>query len=296
GNGGSIDTSVPFTGSITSTGSLGDVMLRYGSNVANITAPSVMGNIDLFGGSITGTFQATFGDLGQAIKDATGKVTGVTYVHANLPAGSRLLSYGNLISQVRLDSGLAGVIATQGNIGLGVLTGSTFTRFGGVQIASGATTGQIVALGNIIGDINIHGTLAGEIAAKGSLVAGLTSAETGILGNVIISSGVTSTGAVVSGGLIGDQARGTSINPGNLQGFLAANGAIKLTNAFNSSRLLPNLAGTPKGAVINAIWTSGGQPLSFDLPSQPLAGLALILTDLSALTLSSGGVLSGPIP
>ena len=58
GDGGSINTVIPVT-NITSTGPVGDLLLRCGNGVANVTVPSVFGNVELSGGSITGTFQTT---------------------------------------------------------------------------------------------------------------------------------------------------------------------------------------------------------------------------------------------
>src|SRR5262249_31842980 len=54
-------------------GSLGDVTLRAsGGSPANITAPRIVGSIDVTNGAISGTIKTTEGNLGSAIKDANG--------------------------------------------------------------------------------------------------------------------------------------------------------------------------------------------------------------------------------
>ena len=299
GAGGSMDTYEPVQGNITSTGALGDLYLRDDQNLNSITAPSVIGNIDLFGGSITGTLQTTSGDLGRAITNSAGVVTGVTYINAGLPAGARIISRGNLISSISTGT-LGGTIAAQGNIGLGVLgTGGKITRFGGITASSVSAGADIVALGNIYGDISVSGTFAGRLGAKGFAVPGVPLTEIGILGNVTIGT-LASTGAVVSGGLIGDANQGTSINiTSSFSGFLASIGAIKFnaSSRLNAARTVQSLtASSVNAAAINAIWTNGGVTLAFDINPNDLAGLGLILTDLNAITLSSGGVLSGTTP
>ncbi|HWE93969.1 MAG TPA: hypothetical protein VG269_08405 [Tepidisphaeraceae bacterium] len=291
GDGGSIDTQLVFTGAVTSTGALGDLLFRAGGTVSSLTAASVIGNIDLFGGSVTGTFQTTLGNLGAFSGGA------VTTLHANFPAGSKLVSRGSIISKINIDGLLGGTIAAQGDIGYGVVgAGGILTRYGGISIGSGTSTGQIVALGNIIGDITIAGTMNGRIAAKGAAIAGLAATETGILGNIKITSALGSTAAVVSGGLIGDVTQGTSISFGTFSGFVAAIGAIKFgtTGTLTSSRVFQNLAaGSPSAVAINNIWTNGGLPLAFDVVPPDLQGLNLILTDLNALKIGTNGNLTG---
>jgi hypothetical protein len=257
-------------------------MLRSGLAMTNITAASVMGNIDLFGGSLTGTFQTTSGDLGRVIY--SGSVpTGVTYVNIQLPAGSMLISRGNLIAKVTTGT-IGGVIAAQGNIGAGFVSGTTLTRFGGIS-ASGLSSGaDILALGNIFGDITISGTVSGRIGAKGAPVSGLPSTETGILGNVVIGT-LAKGAAVVSGNLIGDTAQGTSINLGSFSGFLAAEGAIKFNaSSKTNGTIFQNLpVNSADWIAINNIWTSAA---TFDTGGS-LVGLTTLLGKLNSLTVTS---------
>src|SRR5262249_41309887 len=124
---------------------LGDLILSAPQGItANITADSIIGNIDATNGAISGVLQTTGGDLGRALTDATGKITGVTYVHATgggLTSTGKIISKGNLVSQVTLKSGLDGVIAAGGDIGIIQLTGglapkapAALTRFGGISV------------------------------------------------------------------------------------------------------------------------------------------------------------------
>jgi hypothetical protein len=282
GNGGSLDTSEPVSGVITSTGSLGDQFLRKGLNMTSITAASVIGNIDLFGGSLTGTFQTTSGDIGRVLYNSSNVPTGVTYINIQLPVGSRIVSRGNLISQINTGT-IGGIIAAQGNIGAGIVSGTTLTQFGGIS-ASGLSSGaDILALGNIFGTINIS-SVSGRIGAKGAAVPGLPSTETGILGNVIIS--LAKGGAVVSGNMIGDAARGTSINLGTFSGFLAAEGSINFnpssrTNGTTFQNLVPN---SPDWNAINNIWASAA---TFDTGGN-LVGLQTLIGELNSLTVTNG--------
>jgi hypothetical protein len=267
GNGGSLDTSEPVSGGVTATGSLGSLMLRSGLNMTNITVGSVIGNIDLFGGSLTGTFQST-GDIGRVLFTG-GNPTGVTYINIQLPAGSKLVSYGNLISKVTVGT-LGGVIAAQGNIGA-LVSGS---RFGGITASSLASGSDILSLGTIYGDINISGTASGRIGAK-----------VGILGNLIISNLAKNT-AVVSGGNIGDATLGTSMNIGTFNGFVAAIGTVRNTGKTGTIFQSPLTSGDQ--TEINNIWNSAA---TFDTGGT-LVGLNTLLTKLNSLAVS-GGHLTG---
>ncbi|MDB5289466.1 MAG: hypothetical protein JWL69_707, partial [Phycisphaerales bacterium] len=302
GDGGSITTALPVT-NVSSTGPLGDLMLTSGKGVNNVTAPSVFGNVELSGGSITGTFQTTGlridpmtgatasvpADIGQTLL-TSGAVTGVTYFHANIASTGRLVSRGSLISLLTASGTLAGPIAAQGDIGVGVVkSGGLLTRFGGIVAAGQATTGNILALGNIYGDIKISGTVAGRIGAKGAAIPGVAG-QTGILGNVTLGT-FASTAAVISGGMIGDAAQGTSLTISSFSGILAAEGSIKFnsTSKTNASRTFQNLTpNTTNWNAINNIWASAA---TFDAGGS-LIGLQLLLTEMNKLTIS-GGVLTG---
>jgi hypothetical protein len=267
GDGGSLDTVEPVSGTVTATGSLGDLMLRSGLAMTSITAGSVIGNIDLFGGSLTGTFQTT-GDIGRVIY--TNNVpTGVTYINIQLPAGSKLVSRGNLISKVTVGS-LGGIIAAQGDIGA-LVQG---TRFGGIAASGVASGADILSLGTIFGDVNISGTVSGRIGAK-----------TKICGNVIIGT-LAKGAAVVSGGNIGDATLGTSINIGTFSGFIAAIGTVRNTGKTGTIFQSPLLASDQ--TAINNIWNSAA---AFDAGGS-LVGLNTLIAKLNSLTVT-GGHLTG---
>src|SRR5262249_51931670 len=132
------------------------------------------------------------------------------------------ISAMNLISQINIQSGLDGVIAANGDIGtiqlnlggtakVGTDAARSLTRFGGITVNNGGLNGQVVALGNVFGDINVQGGLSGRVAANGNRGEfGLDNFRYGILGNVAIGGGVSSTGGVISAGLIGDDGANSS--------------------------------------------------------------------------------------
>jgi hypothetical protein len=198
----------------------------------------------------------------------------------------RIVSRGRLLSEVEVQT-ITGVVAAQWDIGTTV--GST--RLGGV-LANGDVTGQIVTLGNVYGDLVIHGGLrGGRIAAEGS-----------ILGNVAISGVLDAGAALVSSGNIGSATYGTSLTVGDVTGIIAAKGDILFGHTGNLSaghiyQDVGRTPGNPNAAAIDAIFTSNGQPLTFDLTSNlDLGGLALILAKLSTLHVGSDGNLTGTSP
>src|SRR5262249_43592584 len=178
------------------------------------------------------------------------------------------------------------------------------TRFGGILI-NGGLSGSVVALGNIFGDILVTGRLTGRIAVHGRTVAGIDPSRYGILGNVTIKGRMGPGGAVVSRGLIGDAASGTTLSfgtAGTVKGIIAAEGIInfgqssgtpKFASIFNNVGALLNPGDAIDVAAIDAIFTQNGQDLSFDL-NQPfdLAGLNVILAHLAALHVDANGNLS----
>ena len=175
-----------------------------------MTAPYLLGNIDATAGPITNTVESTVGDIGRVLTDSNGNITGVTSLHAlgGMTAGSQIISRGNLVSLVRMDNTMAGVIAVQkdfgaiklnssGNAVVGTDAAASLTRFGGLTANSGVT-GQVVVLGNLFGDVSISGSLDGRIAVKGQVEYGLPAYRYGILGNVNINGGMGTAGALVS--------------------------------------------------------------------------------------------------
>jgi hypothetical protein len=319
GQGGSLTTAQPITTSISavSGGSLGDLVLSApGGITANITADSIIGNIDATNGGISGTIQATKGDIGRALTDSSGNITGVTSISAGGGGLSgKILVKGNLVSQVTLHSGLSGVIAVDGDIGVIQTSNGTavtnsdgsLIRFGGITVSTGGLDGEVVALGNAFGDINVSGGLSGRIAVQGKEEFGLSTGKkfsrTGILGNVSVGGGISTTGAVVSAALLGDNGTddlktdtsGTHLTiSGTDKGILAAGEDINFgsTGSLNQAGIFENVAtkgsnqyaGGANIAAIDAIFTNNGTQLDVTDSTQ----LSLILQDLLALTVSNG--------
>ena len=282
GQGGSLTTAQPILTSISALagGSIGNLILTSPHGItANVTADRIIGNIDATNGAISGVIETTVGDFGRALTDpTTGNITGVTFVHAGGGGlTGEILAKGNLVSQVNLRSGLDGVVATDGDIGVIQTAGGIATlnpdgsliRFGGIVVSNGGVNGQIIALGNVFGDLNVTGGLSGRIAAKGNPGEfGLASFRYGILGNVSIGGGIETTGAIVSSGLIGDD--GTDSNAqeglgtvlsisGNDKGILAAGEDINFgsTGSLNTAGLF-EFATKPNLDAINAIFTNMG--------------------------------------
>ena len=308
-------TSAIAIANLTSTGPLGSLSLSGNGSSSttklslnNVTAPSILGSINLYGGTLAGTIQTTGvrydpvtgaassvpADIGSETI-SSGKVTGVsTTISLAMGSGSRIISRGNLFSATTISGPLAGLIAVQGDIGAAAVSGTTLSRFGGVTIGSGASTGSIVALGNVLGNISIGGSFSGRLAAEGAPIAGLPATRVGILGNVTLSGGLASGGAVISSGLVGDSIGETKLDiSGTVAGFVAAVGSVT-ASTIPSGHLFQNLSGS-NAAAIAAIWTNAGVPLGFDVSPGDLTGLGLILQDVTGLAITGGG-LTGTIP
>src|SRR5262249_49812530 len=134
------------------------------------------------------------------------------------------------------------------------------------------------------------------IAVKGRTVAGLDTFRTGILGNVSVNGGISTTGAIVSAGLIGDDgsnnitidSAGTKLNiSGTAKGILAAGGDINFgsTGSLSQAHVFENTGGTANKAVIDAIFTKDNG-VALTIPN----GLVSILADLGNLTVDSNGL------
>jgi hypothetical protein len=290
GAGASLATAQPIATSISALpgGSIGSLQISAPQGLtANVTADRILGNIDVTKGGISGVLQATVGDFGTAITDVNGTITGVTFVHAGGGGlTGKILAKGNLVSEVDVQSGLDGVVATDGDIGVIQTVGGvaklnadgSLSRFGGIAVSTGGVNGQIIALGNVFGDIKITGGLSGRIAVQGDPGEfGLDPHRNGILGNVSISGGISNTGAVVSAGVIGDI--GTSLTiAGADKGIIAAGGNI---NSPNNANIFESAQGANLSA-INFIFS--GSDLDVLNPTE----LNLIVQDLLALKVAGG--------
>ena len=101
GPGGSLTTAQPIITAITSDGSLGDLILSARRGLtANVTAPTIVGNIDVTGGGISGTIETT-GDLGRTFTDWNGNIIGVTSIQTWGGLTGQIIVGGNLISTGR---------------------------------------------------------------------------------------------------------------------------------------------------------------------------------------------------
>ncbi|MHB1423146.1 MAG: hypothetical protein ACYC3I_08120 [Gemmataceae bacterium] len=316
GDGGSIQTRQAIIQAITSTGPLGDLMLGSKKGLrADVTAPSIFGNI-LVHGPIAGTIQTTgqridpvtgavtlvAADLGRLLSDSQGNVIGETQIRTQGEGiTGRIISRGNLISLVHSDGDISGVVAAQGDLGALLLNpdGSpvvnkdgSLTRLGGI-VANGGFSGQLVVLGNVLGDIHIDGGLSGRWAVHGRPVAGLDPSRSGVLGEVQIDGGIRPSGAILSGGLIGDAAGRTDLEvKGAIRGIVAAMGNINLeakTHTKQADFFQGDLAGTPNGHVLESVFQS-----SFDVNVNllDLDGLDEMLLALAALHVGKNGELT----
>jgi|GEM_PF-6184431 len=209
----------------------------------------------------------------------------------------------DLKSTCSLDA-ISGVIAAQGDLGAiqrdsqgrAVQDASgRLTRFGGID-SGGRFSGQLIVLGNVFGDLTLQeGLRGGRIAVHGRSVAGLDSARVGILGNVNVDDLFDAGGVIVSGGMIGDAVGATALNARNINGIVAAKGAITLSADARTKHAAffgGDLGATPgnaNAAIIDAIFQS-----AFDVDSAKLdlGGLSLIEANLAALQVGKDGNLN----
>jgi hypothetical protein len=302
GDGGAVNT-WSVVNNIHSDGWLGDVLLEGGyAKLQSITAPSIHGNINLFGGKLTGQIQTT----GEEIDPITGVITSVngnlgtasgvdvdppvnfspdvqeasssassTVEHVDMMKGSSIVVRGNLVSRTTIDGSLLGNIAVSGDID------------GDINVlGDGGSPGDIIALGNINGDITINGTLTGRIAAKGN-----------ITGKIAIQNNISKTGGVIASGQIGSTASGNKVIDDTQQGLLVAGGSLAYTNRHGAAKTAETIANanskTANASQLANLWTSSGNSLGLDTSGTlDEAGLRAILKDVTALK-ASGGTLSG---
>jgi hypothetical protein len=321
GDGGSIASNGPI-GSIVSTGALGTIYINFGG-LGSITAPSIIGDIIVKNGAITGIIQTT----GIRIDPITGAETAVnaelgrtmivrgkvvtTQIFAKGLSG-QIVSRGDLISTIKIGGSFTGAIAAQGNIGALKLdaggnavatSAGKLTRYGGIAVA-GDASGQIISLGNLLADVTVKQAFSGRIAVKGEAISGLAAARFGILGAIKARS-FTAGAAVISGGLIGDAGSKTAFKCAAASGFVASNGALNLLKLLKLSpaNIVTNALGTANGLVLDGLFTNGALPLGLDIvagggggsAAGDLGGLTLIGIDLGAISLN-GGNLSGTLP
>ncbi len=306
GDGGSIQTALPFASAstITSTGPLGDLLLQ-GTLSSNVTAPSIFGSIIPQGGSITGTIQTTGvrtdpitgqtsqvpADLGRVYVNTAGTTPVLTSTIVRSFGSSlsgRIISRGNLLSRVVSDGGISGVIAVQGNVG----TTLTYPSGQVVRINSGSSpsvlsngpfSGQMIVLGDVIGDVTLNGGMHdGRIAVQGS-----------VLGNLTIHGSLDGDSALVAGGSIGSTTYGTTLTVDDNRGIVAAVGAINAGKNGSNHAMYDQANDTPDEAVIDAIFSQGVSPLStsdlFDQTTpEDLVNLTQMQVNLKSLTVKNG--------
>ncbi|HEX7379491.1 MAG TPA: hypothetical protein VF278_20380, partial [Pirellulales bacterium] len=235
GDGASLSTWQPITGSITSTGPLGDLRLNEGyASSLDITAPSIFGSVDL-GGSLSGVVQTTGlridpitgatsqipADLGRLFVKQTyfGPVLSDTtfQVEGGLLHGGELLVGGNLVSQTNIVGGISGTLAVLGDI-----TGEV--------TVDGDLTGQVIVLGTIAtpGGLAIHGGLrdGGVLAVQGD-----------VSGPLEIDGGIDPSSALIAGGNLGSVAAPLAIH-GAVRGIFAALGDVTTNWPLDSRHAL----------------------------------------------------------
>jgi hypothetical protein len=303
GDGASIQTGQWISQSITSTGPLGDLLLQSNQGITDVTAPSIFGSV-VSGGPIIGTIQTT-GVRTDPITSATSLIPAnfgnvyvdfykkdqslipfltTTVIQAKGPGLSgRVISRGNLVSQMTVDGGISGVVAVQGDLGLNIMVGQKSARLASI-VSNGGLSGSIVVLGRQLGDVTLHGLTTGSYAVKG-----------GILGNLNMDGGLALGAKVVSGGQIGDATLGTFFDfTGSNKGIIAAKGNILFDKTAPKGYVFNNVGATanPNGAGIDTIFNNNNIPLALDLSGLDLQGLALMLLDLGNLTVSSSGNLT----
>jgi hypothetical protein len=310
GDGGAIVTGLPVA-NISSTGTLGDIELSLGKTevLQSITAPSIFGTINLFGGTLVGAIQTTGvstdnqGNTHQVGADLGSINNGVpTEIDLKMGPKSQIISRGNLFSHVKVDGNFTGLIAANNDIGV---QGAN-TRQGGITISgTGNSTGQVIALGNINADINVAGKFTGKITAEGNPSTGSGQAPStssgqgtdgtpqvgsGILGNINITKGLWKPGVILSGGQIGDADQNTALTlgtPANT-GLIAAEQTINLATPMQVGNKPPKVGGS-KGEVqsnqqaLSSLWV---QNLDSQKDNQNLLGLRELEQNVSRITAS----------
>jgi hypothetical protein len=204
---------------------------------------------------------------------------------------------GNLF-QLQTFGALTGTVAIGGDVGVAFVDGGDVVAHYGGLIVDGLFSGQLVALGNVYGDLWVKGDLTGRIAVKGHAVPGLDDPQRfGILGNVEVDGWIGASGAIFSGGLIGDAASGTGLWASGVAGILAAKGDISLgaVDDMTNASMFAQASGV-NAAAIDAIFTDRGCLLTIDTTPRGLSDLDLILKDLASLYVDSNGNLKGLRP
>ena len=193
----SVMTGMPV-GNVVSDGVLGNLLLKAGraQSLQSLTAPSIAGNVNLFGGTLTGVMQTTGvridGTTGatRIVPADLGTITGhtATVLRANLGTGAMIVSRGNLLSHVQVDGPLLGTIAAAGDIGQ--------QHVSGISVGRGRSTGQVLALGNVLGDVTIVGPFTGTVSARGQDDSAEGVDAQGVLGTVRVHGNVVRGGSV----------------------------------------------------------------------------------------------------
>jgi hypothetical protein len=304
-----IDDLYTITPRITSTGPLGDVRAR---TTANIMATSMFGTLDLDGGPLSGMFQTTGvhvdpitgvttyenpGDVGRLFVTYDSKGNGffaTTFVRAG---GSgltgQMLVRGDLISQVAVSGGISGLLAIEGNVGVGVIEGATVKRLGGILSSSGELSGQIIVFDSVEGGrTKKKGKVIGDIFIAGGIRNGGRLAVQGDIDSLIVNGRIDSSSAMVVGGSI------NSLVVGDVEGIMAVNGAIdslkigKTDKAqFYGQKLADSVQPSPSAAAVDAVFLRDqidGGVSSFDDNDLDLFYLSLVRDRLNRLSASNG--------
>ena len=210
--------------------------------------------------------------------------------------GGSITTYGSVIGNITINGPMSGRVVTIGNMN------GTVTINGPVQNGLIATIGSIngaLMIGGPLsnGEILSAGNINGNVTINGGLQSGRASPLLGsINGSVSISGSIDSQSALVSGGSIGNKAKGTTLSVGTVNGIVAAVGSINVgkIGSTNTALYYKQNIPTADAAVVDAIFSQGLlSPLSpsdlFDHASVlDLENLGLILVNLKSLTVKNG--------
>jgi filamentous hemagglutinin len=276
---GQVTVSGTFSGTISAAGNIGAAEMA--SDGVNIAVNS-SGQLVLVGGiTVNGTDTGTI-SAGKVTNSTTGASSGGNIygpikinggmngstslsqsggLNVGTTSGAQIIALGNMVGSLYVNGSMSGLIAVQGDVGAiklnsngtALLTNNALTRYGSFNI-NGATSGEIVVLGNVFCDMTLNGSLSGVVAVEGreeySLPASNTTAgqnplfantsgsssvyaRIGILGKLTLNGALS--GTLVSGGVIGDDgfeynpqyaesndSTGTTFSVSNNKGIIAA--------------------------------------------------------------------------
>ncbi len=303
-----------FTGAVNVTGNLGAI--EYASSSGPTAATNYLWNssnqLVTYGGvtvssSDSGALNVggnVYGPitLGGGLSGSVGYTTTSAKLNVGSYSGGQVIIIGNQVGNFTVNGTLAGLVAVQGDVGglkltsTGNYSGSATTgliRYGAFTV-NGTLTGAVAVLGNMFSNFNVTGTLSGKVAVQGLNEYGL-GARVGMLGQVTIGGSISSTGALVSAGMIGDSTSGTTFSlSGSNSGIIAGVGHVNgPSNLVGTNGFFTDLAnGSANLAAVDNVFSNATNgvtgALKFNSTYSGYSGLALLLGELEGLTNKSG--------